>query len=504
MMKWLVLVFYGLMLAGMIIFTARRSLSLHDFLLGGRGIGPWLSALSYGSSYFSAVILIGYAGAVGWQVGTSAIWMGIGNAVIGSWLAWALLAKPTRLMGEQLKVSTMPGFFEKRYDSRFLKLLSAMVTFVFLLPYSASVYRGLGGIFQRAMGMDYTWTMVLIAILSGLYLFFGGYKATALTDVIQAGIMALGMVMVVLYVVRGAGGFAHGLQVLNTPEISGGTFGSLIPPLGNRRWLLTNVLLTSVGVLGMPQMVHKFFAIRDEGSIRRAKVISTCFALVVACGAYLTGSFSRAILPFLPFNGEINQFQAVAQGLMGKDEIMPNILTDGTMVAMPEAFQGLLVVLLLSASISTLTGLVLSSASVVTVDLIGTLRPNMGSHRAAWIMRGLCLLFVLFSLAVNFLMQGTPIMSLMSLSWGAIAGSFLAPFLYGLLWKGANKAGAMAGMVTGLLISIVPPVVTGDFGSAPLWGTVAMGAGMVAVPVASWLARYLPLVRRDKVMEEGG
>lgn len=493
-MKWIVLVAYALMLAGMIIFTAKRSLSLQDFLLGGRRVGPWLSALSYGSSYFSAVILIGYAGTVGWQVGTAAVWVGVGNAVIGSWLAWSLLAKPTRLMGEKLKVSTIPGFFEKRYGSRFMKLLSATVIFVFLLPYSASVYRGLGGIFQRAMGMDYTLTMLLVATLSGLYLFFGGYKATALTDVIQASIMAVGMVVVVIYVVNGAGGLTQGMEALNNLSVSGGTYGSLLPPAGKGSWLLTNVLLTSVGVLGMPQMVHKFFAIRDEDSIRRAKVISTVFALIVAGGAYFAGGFSRAILPHLSFDGQISQFEAVSQGLMPMDHIMPSILTDPIRVAMPDAFQGLLVVLLLSASISTLTGLVLSSASVISVDLIGTLIPTMPSRTTTRIMRGLCLLFVLLSLAINFLMQGTPIMSLMSLSWGAIAGAFLAPFLYGLLWKGANRFGALAGAAVGLLTAILPPVVTGDFSTTPLWGIIAMGVSLVTVPLVSLLMKCAPSV----------
>ncbi|MEG2701972.1 MAG: sodium:solute symporter, partial [Clostridia bacterium] len=132
-MKFCILVAYVVMMVVVIALTARKNLSLNEFLLGGRKVGPWLSALSYGASYFSAVIIVGYAGSTGWQTGISAVWCGIGNALVGSLLAWALLAKPTRLMGERLQVSTIPSFFEKRYDSKLLKVIASLIIFVFLL-----------------------------------------------------------------------------------------------------------------------------------------------------------------------------------------------------------------------------------------------------------------------------------------------------------------------------------------------------------------------------------
>lgn len=487
-MKLSILVAYVVMMVVVIVLTAKKNLSLNEFLLGGRKVGPWMSAFSYGASYFSAVIIVGYAGSTGWDAGLSAVWCGIGNALVGSLLAWSLLAKPTRLMAERLQVSTLPGFFEKRYDSRLLKVLASLIIFVFLLPYSASVYKGLGNMFQKAFGFDYTWCVIGIALLSAVYLFAGGYKATAITDFVQGLIMLLGIGTIVVYVVRAAGGLTEGLRLLGTDAIGGSDMNTLLPPQNKAVWLCSNVILTSLGVLGMPQMLHKFFAIKDPASVKRATVISTFFAFFVAGGAYFAGSFGRVVLSKIASpDGVQTMADLVSSGAMAKDQIVPTMLTNQTVVGIPDALLGLFVVLLLSASISTLTSLVLASSSVISIDLIGSFFPRVKQESLTWIMRVLCIVFVVFSLVINFLMQDTPIVSLMSLSWGTIAGAFLAPFLYGLLWRGVTRAGATAGVIGGMLISLVPPLVTGQMSLAPISGAAAMLAGLVIVPVVSLL-----------------
>ena len=486
-MKFFVLGAYVLMMILVIAFTAKKNLSLDGFLLGGRKVGPWMSALSYGASYFSAVIIVGYAGLVGWRVGTSAVWCGIGNALIGSFLAWRLLAKPTRIMGERLDVKTLPGFFEKRYNSKLLKVLASLIIFVFLIPYSASVYKGLGNMFSIAFGFDYTWVVIGIALLASVYLFAGGYKATAITDFIQGIIMLAGITAIIVYILKAAGGVAEGLNLLGTDSIGGAGFDSLWPPAGQRVWLFSIVILTSLGVLGMPQMIHKFFAIKDAASVKRATTISTVFALVVAGGVYFAGSFGRVVLTniFSPQGIAIGDYVKEK----GVDMIMPTILSDATVVMIPEVMLGLFVVLLLSASISTLTALVLSSSSVITLDLIGEIAPKMKKTTEVWVMRSLCVVFVILSLVINFMMQNTPIVSLMSLSWGTIAGAFLAPFLYGLLWRGVTKIGAYAGVICGALISLLPPLVSGNMAISPISGAAAMLSGLIIVPVVSVLTK---------------
>lgn len=481
LLKWLILGLYALFMVVILVFTAKKSISLNDFLLGGRNVGAWMSALSYGASYFSAVIIVGYAGSMGWTYGVSAVWSGIGNALIGSLLAWSLLAKPVRRMGERLNAATIPGFFEKRFQSKNMKLFASVLIFVFLIPYSASVYKGLGTMFKMALGVDYTWCVIVIAMLAGLYLFAGGYRATAITDFVQGIIMFFGIIAIIWYIIRGAGGLSGGLAALGEM----GDYNKLVPDdIGKWTPLFSNVLLTSLGVLGLPQMLHKFFAIKDEGSVKRAKVISTLFALVIAGGIYFAGGFGRVILSKIVTSDGITAAQAVESGAMPLDNIMPTILTNASVVGIPDALQGLFIVLLLSASISTLTSLVLASSSVISIDLLSALRKNRTQEQATVTMRWLCVAFVALSLVINFLMQNTPIMQMMSLSWGTIAGAFLAPFMYGLLWRKTTPAGAWAGLLCGFLIALVPPLMLGT-SVAPISGVAAMLSGLVIVPAVS-------------------
>lgn len=156
MVMWITLIVYVCVMLGIGFYCRRKTNSVSEFVLGGRSIGPWMTAFAYGTSYFSAVVFIGYAGQFGWNYGLAATWIGIGNAIIGSLLAWAVLGNRTRVMTKHLNVSTMPEYFEKRYVSRGLKLSSALIVFVFLIPYTASVYNGLSRLFEQAFHIDYS------------------------------------------------------------------------------------------------------------------------------------------------------------------------------------------------------------------------------------------------------------------------------------------------------------------------------------------------------------
>lgn len=480
-MRIFVLVLYALMMAGVLVFSARKKQTLNDFFLGGGKIGPWFSAFSYGTAYFSAVIIIGYAGKLGWTHGLSAVWIGIGNALIGNFLAWKLLAARANRMGRELGVCTMPGFFEKRYNAKNMRLLSAVLIFVFLVPYSASVYQGLGYLFEAALGINFFWCMLGISLLAALYLFLGGYRATALSDFIQGCVMLVGIVLMVIFVVRGAaydpdtgtrGGLVQALARMG--QIGGEGFNTLTGPKGEGMRLVSLVLLTSLGTWGLPQMMHKFFAIRDEAAVKQATVISTVFCIILAGGAYFAGSFGKQIL------GGV-----VPEG--GLDTVVPNMLL-AEAVAMPDVLIGLIVVLVLSASISTLTALVLSSASAIAIDLCGTLAPRMNQQKQTMIMRALCLLFVFLSLIIAFGMQDTPIVTLMAFSWGTLAGAFLAPFLFGLFWKRTTKSGAFAGMILGALTSLLAPTL-GIVPDTVFAGVLAMAVSLIVVPAVSLLTQ---------------
>jgi len=441
-MQYVIIGIYIVLLVFFGIYSMKKTKTLGDFFLGGRKLGAWITSFAYGTTYFSAVMFVGYAGNFGWTYGLPVIWIGIANALIGTLIPWLLLGKPTRRITQKLNAHTMPEFFEKRYKSKGLKIAAALIIFVFLVPYCASVYQGLGLFFEGVFKIDYKICMIIMAAVTALYLILGGYVATALSDFFQGIVMIVGVILMIGFVLshQAVGGLASGLEKLGSIDPSLGSLfgnGNIIIPL------VSLIILTSVGTWGLPQMVHKFYAIRDEKAIARGTIISTAFALIIAGIGYFTGSFGRLFLN--------NQMPVNAAGAPNPDAIMPAVLD----AALPPILLGLIVAMLLAASMSTLSSLVLVSSSSIAMDLIkGIFKPKMEEKKVIALMRVLCGVFVLFSLLVA-IFQIQQIFVLMSLSWGAISGAFLAPFLLGVRWKGMTKAGAWAGIITGLTVDVV-------------------------------------------------
>ena len=295
-MKILILVLYFAVLIGIGLYCRKHATDVNGFVLGGRSVGPWLTAFAYGTSYFSAVVVVGYAGQFGWKYGIAATWAGIGNALIGSLLAWVVLGRRTRIMTQHLNSATMPQFFGERFASKPLKIIASVIIFIFLIPYTASLYNGLSRLFGMAFEIDYSVCIVLMAVLTAIYVIAGGYMATAINDFIQGIIMLVGIVVIIAAIINSKGGFMAAYEGLaqisdSTVSDSPGVFASFIgsDPLN----LLFVVILTSLGTWGLPQMVQKFYAIKDEGAIQKGTIISTVFALVVAGGCYFLGGFGR-------------------------------------------------------------------------------------------------------------------------------------------------------------------------------------------------------------------
>ncbi len=447
MLLWLILILYLLLMIGIGIYCRKMSSSVDDFVLGGRSIGPWFTAFAYGTSYFSAVVFIGYAGQFGWLYGASSTWIGIGNAIIGSLLAWIVLGKRTRAMTKHLGASTMPEFFEKRYGSRSLKIASAVIIFIFLIPYTASVYNGLSRLFESAFHVPYTVCIIVMAVFTAVYVILGGYFATAINDFIQGMIMLAGIIAVVGCCVNYKGGLTAAMSALAEIPDSNGVYGSVAGP--DPINLIGVVILTSLGTWGLPQMVAKFYAIKDDKAITRGSIISTVFAVVVAGGSSFLGGFGRlyATLTGEPGKTPLN---ILSNGKPEFDAIVPAMLNE----ALPQALLGLVVVLVLSASMSTLSSLVLTSSSTLTIDLIKPLKKDMDEKKQVLCMRVLIVAFLALSviLAMN---KNAYITTLMSISWGALAGSFLAPFLWGLYSKKITKTACWFCLVWGVSITIL-------------------------------------------------
>ena len=469
-------------------FSRKHATNVNDFVLGGRSVGPWLTAFAYGTSYFSAVVFVGYAGQFGYKYGLSATWIGIGNAVIGSLLAWIVLGRRTRVMSKHLSASTMPDYFGKRYDSRALRIAASAISFIFLIPYTASVYNGLSRLFGMAFDIPYEICVIVMAALTCVYVVLGGYMATAINDFIQGIIMLFGIVAVIAAVLNGQGGFYEAVKSLaefesDVPLTAGqkGVFTSFFgPDLPN---LLGVVVLTSLGTWGLPQMVHKFYAIKDEKSIKSGTIISTFFAIVVSGGCYFLGGFGRLFDTPAIYG---------ADGKIVYDAIVPSMLS-----TLPDMLVGVVIVLVLSASMSTLSSLVLTSSSTLTLDLIKeNIVKKMNEKQQLLCMRVMLVFFLVISVVMA-LDPPTFIAQLMGISWGALAGAFLAPFLYGLYWKGVTKAAVWASFACGVGITVVNMFV--PFVASPInAGAIAMVAGLIVVPVVSLVT---PKMKKEKVDE---
>ena len=465
---WIVIGVYAIFMLAVGILYSRKGTDMASFTVGGRSAGAWISALSYGTAYFSAVMFIGYSGGSGWSYGLWSVLVGIGNAVFGSLLAWMVLADRTREYTRKHDIKSMPQLFEKRFGSAKMRLFACVVIFVFLIPYSASVYKGLTSVCSVILGIDEQVCMVIIAIASALLLVLGGYIATLKADFVQGFVMMIGVSALIVLVVLSpqVGGLSKGIANMGEYMKS----HEMLPLTGKPAVaLISTLLMTSFGTWGLPQMVHKYYGIKDRQEVKRGTVISTVFALLVAGGGYFIGSLSHL------FFGE-----TMPEG--GKGFLVPLMLDQA---GLPDLLVGVILVLLISASVSTLSSITLTACSTVSMDLVKpTIAKKMNEKDLAALTRILCLVFVVMSYFIaNY---PTPILEMMSYSWGIISGSFLAPYLLSLYWKGINRAGAWAGMLGGFLTAFLPAAISGfTTPDGPLYACLAMAVSFALCFVVS-------------------
>lgn len=493
-------------MVGVGVYSRKQANSVDGFVLGGRNVGGWLTAFAYGTSYFSAVVFVGYAGQFGWKYGLSASWIGVGNAVIGSLLAWIILGRRTKLMTQHIQSRTMPDFFGTRFGDEGLRVVASIIAFVFLIPYTAGVYMGISKLFEMGFGIPYTYCAIIMACLTAVYVILGGYKATAINDFIQGIIMLFGITTVIFVVLNSQGGLTEAVQKMAamTPNeddltqkgaalyanFQPGDFASWFGP--NPLSLFGVVVLTSLGTWGLPQMVGKFYSITDESAIKRGTVISTIFALIVAGGCYFLGSFGRLFVP-TAFSAESGKFVF--------DSIVPTMLE-----TLPDALIALVILLVLSASMSTLAGLVLTSSSTMTLDLIYRDKKSVAGEvktgeiddtvaekierRKVVVMRVLIVFFIALSLMIA-LNPPQFIAQLMGISWGALAGAFLAPFMLGLYWKGVTRLSVWACFVWGVGLTVVNMMLGNALLNPIDCGAVAMVGGFVVVILVSLFTKKM-------------
>lgn len=490
LVKVIFLIIFFAVMIGVGLYSRKHATNVNDFVLGGRSVGPWLTAFAYGTSYFSAVVFVGYAGQFGYKYGLASTWIGIGNALIGSLLAWVILGRRTRIMSNHLSATTMPDYFGKRYQSNALRIAASAIAFVFLIPYTASVYNGLSRLFGMAFDIPYEVCVIVMAVLTCVYVILGGYMATAINDFIQGLIMLGGIVAVIGAVLNGRGGFISAIGSLSELESDvavtmgqKGAFTSFFGP--DPLNLLGVIILTSLGTWGLPQMIHKFYAIKDEKSIQSGTIISTFFAVIVSGGCYFLGGFGR-LFDIAAIHKE--------DGSVIYDAIIPQMLS-----TLPDILVGVVIVLVLSASMSTLSSLVLTSSSTLTLDFLkDNIIKKMDDKKQLFCMRILLIFFIACSVILALFPPKSIaqfIAQLMGISWGALAGAFLAPFLYGLYWKGVTRAAVWASFVCGIGITVSNLFLS--YIASPInAGAIAMVVGLIVVPIVSFVT---PKISRKEV-----
>ncbi len=447
---WITIGVYIIAMIAIGVTQGKKAKSIADLTVGGRNAGAWLSALSYGTAYFSAVMFVGYAGGTGKAYGLWGVLAGLGNAIFGSWLAWKVLARRTRDVSYRLKLKTMPQYLEKRYSSETMRLFACIIIFVFLIPYSASVYKGLASVAEVLLGIDVEICMIIIAVVAALLLVFGGYLVQARADFMQGIVMMFGIVFLIVCVIRcdAVGGF-EGLK--EYVKISGTTPSSTngLPKLNASQWisLWATVLMTSFGTWGLPQMVTKYFGIKDDNQAKKGITISTFFAFLVAGGGYFIGSLCYRYFTFSQLNDPADP------NYIAQDYIVPHMFKESNL---PSVLLGIVLVLLIAASVSTLCSVTLTASSTLTIDFIKHFKKDLSNKNSSLIIKVLCVIFVGCSYIIA--NTDTAILDMMSYSWGIISGSFLAPYVISLYWKKMNTKGAWTGIIGGFAVAVIPAV----------------------------------------------
>ncbi len=486
LIKILFVVLFLALTVGIGVYCRKKATDVNGFVLGGRQVGPWLTAFSFGTSYFSAVIFVGYAGQFGWNFGLASTWIGLGNALIGSYLAWKILGRRTRVMTQHLGSATMPDFFEKRYDSKALRFVAAAIVFIFMIPYTASLYNGLSRLFTMGFNIPYWVCVVAMALVTCLYVVLSGYVGTALNSFIQGIIMLVGIIVIIASVLNVNGGFAESVALLSqqtTETVSQGGFTSFFGP--DPISLIGVILLTSLGTWGLPQMIGKFYAIKDEKSIRQGTIVSTAFAIIVAGGCYFLGGFGRIFM---------TQEQVTENGF---DSVIPEMLS-----TLSDGVIALVIMLVLAASMSTLSSLVLTSSSTLTLDLIAPAgKGNIKEKSKMLWMRIFIVFFIVISAAIAIVQANSKvafITDLMGISWGTMSGAFLGPFMLGIYWKRATKPAVWSSFIFSVCFNVTYMIfkLSGNVAVLPKLlqassnvGVIAMLMSVVLVIVVSLLTK---------------
>jgi len=421
----LVLVVYLGLLAAIGMVMSGRSKNAGDFAIGGRTVGPWVTALSFVAAYYSSVVIIG-GGAFGWRYGLSTLWVGAGNVLIGTTLAWIILGRRIRRFTGNLDAMTLPGFFYGRYGNPEARIFSAAVTALFLIIYNVSVLKGMANAFEVLMELPYWSGVVISGVVILFYTSVGGYLAVVWTSMVQALVMIAALTLLTFMALQRVGGMSELVTRLGSID------PGLVDTPGSWGWagLVSFTLIVSLGTWGMPQLLVRFYSIgNDKGTV------------VVTLGA------SIALLPYL--NGAIAR--VLVPQLESADQAIPAL----TRLVLNDLGGALFLAGVVAAGMSTFAGvLIIISSSMVRDVWVQGLGRELSPQTELRANRIMSVAVGLVSLLIA-LKPPALVLVLTAFSWAVIASTNLWPLLFGVYWKRTSPAATLASMVSGVVAALL-------------------------------------------------
>ena len=491
----------------------RQTTSAKDYLLAGRTVHPVIMAISYGSTFISTAAIVGFGGAAA-VFGMGILWLTVLNIFLGIFIAFIVFGKPTRAMGHKLDAHTFPEFIGKRYDSKFLQVASAAMIFLAMPLYAGAVMLGGVSFLTVALGLSQNMALLVIVLIVGLYVMMGGMKGVLYTDAFQGGIMALGMMLLLWYAYDGLGGVvpAHEQLTAMADKVPaaltarGHRGWTAMPELFSPLWwslISTVVMGVGIGVLAQPQLVVRFMTVKSDRELNRGVVIGGLFIMLMTGVAFVVGALSNVY-----FMQSVGKIAIAAAG--SPDNVIPLFIKQN----MPEWYTAVFMITLLAAAMSTMSSQFHTMGSAIGHDI---LEKGMGlkAKKPVRVMRVAMLAAILISTLTAYFLPtffkdgATIIVNGTSLFFGLCAGSFLAIYALGLYWKGVTRAGAHAGFVSGLVVSLIVLLFLFEKVSKPLgvcqavFGVPSLGVGtplrdidplIFAVPVSLLFAVAVSLV----------
>jgi SSS family solute:Na+ symporter len=426
-----VLIFIGLIMG-------RRTRNVEDFYIGGRQIGPWVTALSFVAAYFSSVVIVG-GGGFGYMFGMSTLWIGAINVLLGCTVCWIVLGPRVRQFTQRMNTMTIPGFLGDRYQSSFVVVFSAVVIIIFMIFYNVSILKGMGHIFEVLMDIPYTYAILIAGLIILFYVTIGGYLAVVWTSFVQAWVMGIGLILLTIFSIKAIGGISQANQALQTID------PGLIHTPGVWGWpgLISYALIVSFGVWGMPQLVVRFYSIKNLNVLRIGTVIATvgtCMALL----PYFNGAIARALYP----------------GLENPDLAIPMLARN----VLSSFGSAIVLAAVIAAGMSTFASvLIILSSSMVQDTLIQGFKLKITREQSLLFSKISSLLIGMISLIIAFKPPAL-VLTLTAFAWAVIASTTLWPLLFGIYWKQATRVGCIASMVGGCLTALAWMVIGKPFG----------------------------------------